>query len=103
MDMSIFKASVKQQVNEKEAIQFTQYTEQQTMWNKWSESDKLCVLLSYLLLGFCNFLQKHTSGKERFARFLRFRVEPVMPSTLVPCSAEAGLSMAINPQCNAVD
>ena len=52
MDTSIFEASLKQQVNEKEAIQFTQYHERQTVWNKWSESDKLCVLLSYLLLGF---------------------------------------------------
>ena len=46
MDMSIFEASVKQQVNEKEAIQFTQYPEPQTVWNKWSESDKLCVSLN---------------------------------------------------------
>ena len=89
--MSIFEASVKQQVNGKEAIQFTQYPEQQTVWNKWSESDKLCVLLSYLLLGFCNLLQKYTSGKERFAWSLRFRVEPVLPST----PAEAGLSMGL--------
>ena len=43
---------------------------------------------------FLQLLQKHTSGKERFARFLRFRIEPVLPSTLVPCSAEAGVSMA---------
>ena len=47
--MSTFEASVKQQVNEKEAIQFTQYPQRQTVRNKWSESDKLCVLLSYLL------------------------------------------------------
>ena len=93
--MSIFKASVKQQLNEKKAIQFMQYPERQNVWNKWSESDKLCVLLSYLLLGFCNLLQKYTSGKERFARFLRFRVEPVLPSTLAPCSAEAGMSVGL--------
>ena len=37
--MSTFEASVKQQVNEKEAIQFTQYPQRQTVWNKWSESD----------------------------------------------------------------
>ena len=65
LDISIFEASV---VNEKEAAQFTQYPEWQTVWNNWSEGDKLCVLLSYLLLGFCNLLQKHMSGKERFAR-----------------------------------
>ena len=89
--MSIFEASVKQQVNEKKAIQFMQYPERQNVWNKWSESDKLSVLLSYLLLGFCILLQKYTSGKECFAWFLRFRVEPV----LAPCSAEAGLSVGL--------
>ena len=29
------------------------------------------------------------------ARFLRFRVEPVLPSTLTSCSTEAGLSMGL--------
>ena len=59
LDESIFEASVKQKVNEKEVIQLTQYAEQQTLWNKWIESNKMCILLSYLLLGFCNLLQKH--------------------------------------------
>ncbi len=36
----------------------------------WKSSGKLTVLLTFFLVGFCDLLQKHTTGKERFARFL---------------------------------
>ncbi len=68
--MSIFVAFVKQKVDESEGVQLAHYPEWQVLWNKWSASDKLCFLLTFQLRGICNLLEKHTSGKERFARFL---------------------------------
>ncbi len=55
-DMSIFVAFVKQQVNESEVVQLAHYRERQVLWNKWSASDKLCVLLTFVLRGFCKML-----------------------------------------------
>ncbi len=54
--MSIFVAFVKQRVDESEAVQLAHYPERQVLWNKWSASDKLCVLLTFLLRGFCKML-----------------------------------------------
>ena len=40
------------------------------MWRAWNESGRLPSLLSFLLSGCCDLLERHTKGGKRFARFL---------------------------------
>ena len=69
-DMSIFTAFVKKHMDESEAVQLSFYEERRRLWYAWNESGRLSTLLSFLLSGFCDLLEHHTTGGERFARFL---------------------------------
>ena len=69
-DMSIYSSFVKKHMEESEAVQLSFYEERHTLWCAWNESGRLSALLSFLLSGFCDLLERHTTGVERFARFL---------------------------------
>ena len=69
-DMSIFTSFVQKHMEENEAVQLSFYDERRRLWCAWNESGRLPTLLSFLLSGFCNLLEQHTRGGERFARFL---------------------------------
>ena len=39
-------------------------------WEEWKSAEALDELLSFLWSGFCDLLERHTVGAERFANFL---------------------------------
>ncbi len=69
-DMSICTSFVKKHMEESEAVQLSFYEERRRLWCAWNESGRLSTLLSFLMSGFCDLLERHTKGGERFARFL---------------------------------
>ena len=69
-DLSVFTSFVKKHMDENEAVQLSFYDDRRRLWRLWIETGRLPTLLSFLLSGFCNLLERHTRGGERFARFL---------------------------------
>ena len=61
------RASVLKLVEERERNHIDFYPCRRATWDHWKTAEGLDVLLSFLLTGFCDLLQKHIVGSERFA------------------------------------
>ena len=70
LDVSIMRAVVVKLVDEREAVQFSYYPARQELWHSWKSTSKLDTLLNYLLDVFVEQFGLHTTGPERFARFM---------------------------------
>ena len=46
------------------------YATRRATWEEWKSAEALDELLSFLWSGFCDLLERHTVGAERFANFL---------------------------------
>ncbi len=70
IDVEIAKAFVLQYIGEHESAQLSCYPTRKDLWDKWRTAVKIDPLLHCLMGGFSGLLEKHTTGKERFSRFL---------------------------------
>ena len=70
IDASIMRASVLKLVEELERNHIDFFQSRRATWDHWKSAESLDALLSFLLTGFCDLLQKHIVGGERFANFL---------------------------------
>ncbi len=70
VDVAVTRASVTREVDETEALHINHYPQRRATWDTWKASERLNILLAFLVSGFCRVLEKHTVGGERFAHFL---------------------------------
>ncbi len=70
VDAGIARASVVKFVNEQEMSHISFYPARERLWKEWMSTAGIDKVLSFLIAGFSDTLEKHTVGKERFARFL---------------------------------
>ena len=69
-DTTVMRASVLKLVEELERNHIDFFPSRRATWDHWKRAESLDVLLSFLLTGFCDLIQKHIGGGERFANFL---------------------------------
>ena len=69
IDVDVYVTNIAKQMEE-EAVQLTTFECRGEMWRSWKSSGELKLLAVFLLTGFCDLLETHATGKERFARFL---------------------------------
>ena len=69
IDVDVYVTNIAKQMEDKEAFQLTTFKCTGKMWRPWKSSGELKLLAVFLLTGFCDLLETHTTGKERFARF----------------------------------
>ena len=70
LDMQVLRAFVVKRVDEREATHISYYRQRQELWFTWKSMAKLDALLTFLLGGILELFGQHTTGTERFARFL---------------------------------
>ena len=70
LDTAIMRASVMTLVDQQESDHVDFYEGRRATWEHWKSSTAMDHLISFLLAGFCDLLEKHTVGGERFAQFL---------------------------------
>ena len=70
IDTTIMRVSVVKVVEELEKNHIDFFQSRRVTWDHWKCAESLDVLLSFLLTGFCDILEKYIAGGERFANFL---------------------------------
>ena len=70
IDVDVYVANIAKEMEDKEAVQLTTFECRGEIWRSGKSHGELKLLAVFLLSGFCNLLETHATGKERFARFL---------------------------------